>query len=624
MRTAVIAIILCWSLRAGSVTFNKQIAPILFDRCAACHRTGEAAPFPLLTYEDARKHARQIADVTRRRYMPPWPPEPGYGDFADCRRLSDRELQLLSAWAETGAVEGDPRDRPAPPHFTAGWQLGPPDLILRIPKPYSLGASGSDIFRNFVLPVPIDRTRYVRAMELRPGQKRVVHHANLIVDRSRQLRRRDGLDGQPGFPGMDVETESAGEFDPESHLLFWKPGTPAIQEPADMAWRLEPGSDLIVNLHLQPSGKRESVDVSVGLYFTDRAPAKKPMLVELEHDGQIDLPPGARAASITDHLRLPMPVQVLAVYPHAHYLGKEIEAWAELPGGRRRPLLWIKDWDINWQAEYIYREPVALPAGTTVAMRITYDNSTENPRNPNRPPVRVRAGNRSNDEMGHVWLQLLPDGASNAGVDPRLILQQVVMRRRLEKYPGDFIAHFNLGASYQALGKPEEAIPLLTQAVEIRPDSATARNNLATSFANVGKLDEAIRECRDALRLDAGYQDARYNLASVLASKGDAQAALAELSVYLRSSPEDVQALELAGRMQVAAGHTSESLEYFRRAAVLSPADGLVQTHLGAALAMTGDYAGAVQAFEAALKIDPTNRPARENLEQARARMQQK
>ncbi|MBV8820261.1 MAG: tetratricopeptide repeat protein, partial [Acidobacteriaceae bacterium] len=166
--------------------------------------------------------------------------------------------------------------------------------------------------------------------------------------------------------------------------------------------------------------------------------------------------------------------------------------------------------------------------------------------------------------------------------------------------------------------------PLLTQAVEIRPDSATARNNLATSFANVGKLDEAIRECRDALRLDAGYQDARYNLASVLASKGDAQAALAELSVYLRSSPEDVQALELAGRMQVAAGHTSESLEYFRRAAVLSPLDGSVQTNLGAALAMTGDYAGAVQAFEAALKIDPTNRPARENLEQARARMQQK
>lgn len=622
MRNGIYLLACCLSLRAETVTFTKQISPILFEKCAPCHRPGESAPFPLLTYEDARKHARQIADVTRRRFMPPWPPEPGYGDFADVRRLSDRQLDLLSRWAQGGAVEGDPAQLPPAPHFVEGWQLGEPDLILHITKPYHLAAGGGDVFRNFVLPVNLTRTRYVRAMELRPGEKRVVHHANLIVDRGRQLRRRDGLDGQPGFSGMDVETEASGEFDPESHLLFWKPGTPALEEPDDMAWRLDPGSDLIVNLHLQPSGKPEIVDASVGLYFTDRAPTRKPMLVQLEHDGQIDIPAGARHSTVTDHLKLPMPVQVLAIYPHAHYLGKEIEAWAELPGGGRVPLLLIKDWDINWQAEYTYRKPVELPAGSTVAMRIVYDNSVDNLRNPNRPPVRVRAGNRSSDEMGHVWLQLLP--VAQGDVDPRLILQQAVMRRRLEKYPADFLAHFNLGASYQAMGKPEEALPFLKDAVRIRPESATARNNLASSLAALERPDEAIGQYQAALRLDPGYQDARYNLASVLASKGEAQAALAELTVYLKTSPDDMPALELAGRMEVAAGRVSESLAYFRRAAALAPDNGAVQTNLGAALAMQGDLPAAIAAFEAALKADPDSQPARENLERARARLEGK
>jgi tetratricopeptide (TPR) repeat protein/mono/diheme cytochrome c family protein len=608
-------------LAAQPLTFSKQIAPLVFDHCAPCHRPGEAAPFALLTYTDVRKHGTQIVQVTRQRYMPPWMPEPGHGDFAGSLRLSDQQIALLARWVSQGMPEGDPADLPPAPHFTQGWQLGSPDLIVRMTQVYHLPANQGDVFRNFVLPVDLKETRYVRAFELRPGNKRVVLHANLIVDRSRLLRRHDGEDGQPGFGGMDVITEVTGEFDPDSHFLFWKPGSPVQQEPANMSWKLDPGSDLIVNLHLQPSGKPEIVDAELGLYFTPQAPSLHPMLLQLEHDGALDIPAGSSTFAVTDHLKLPAAVTLLAIYPHAHFLGKQIDAWAELPDGRRLSLLKIDHWDINWQASYTYRQPVALPAGTVVAMRIGYDNTAENPRNPNHPPKRVLAGNRSVDEMGHVWLQVLPAASSNASSndeDPRLILQQALMRRRIEKYPADFVAHFNLGAAMQQLGRPQEALPYLTEAVRIQPSSVTARNNLAAALFALERYDAAAKEFRQALALDPGYRNARYNLARTLAAAGDTTGALAELRVYLESNPDDFEAQELAGRLLGSMGKFAEALPHFRRAVELDPDNANILTNLGAALASTGDFAGAVPVFEKALQVDPSNTVAKDNLARAR------
>ena len=607
------ALIFCLALRGEPVNFTKHIAPILFEYCAPCHRPGEAGPFPLLTYDDARKRAAQIVKVTKSRYMPPWLPEPGYGEFEGTRRLSDEQLSLLARWAQSGTPEGDTSALPPSPQFTEGWQLGPPDLILRMRQPYELTATPGDVFRNFVLPVGLKETKYIRAIELRPGNKRLVHHANVIVDRSRMLRKQDGLDGEPGFAGMEVITEGTGEFDPDSHFLFWKPGTVPQPEPADMAWRLDPGSDLIVNLHMQPSGKPETIDAVLGLYFSKEPPTRFPMLLQLEHDGALDIPPEDAHFMVTDHLKLPIAVSVLAVYPHAHYLGKQFEAWAELPDGTRRQLLRVNHWDINWQAKFTYQTPVALPAGTVVAMRITYDNTSRNPRNPNRPTQRVKAGNRSADEMGHVWLQVLPVAAQGED-DPRLRLQQAVMVRRLEKYPADFVAHFNLGAALQALGKHGEAVVYLKRAVAIRPSSATARNNLAASLMMTDNVDESIHQLRQSLALDANYQNARYNLARALVAKGDGVEALAELRTYLAAIPDDVQAQELAGRTCVSIGKLAESLVYFRKAAELEPDDSGIQTNLGAALAMSGLGPEAVEAFEKALKADPANQVARDNL----------
>ena len=605
---------------AQPITFNKQIAPIVFQQCSPCHRPGEIAPFSLLNYQDVRKHAAQIVAVTSRRFMPPWPPAAGYGDFAGERRLTDDQLRLIADWVKQGEPEGNPADLPALPKFTVGWQLGPPDLVVKMTAPFHVPASGGDVFRNFVIPVPIDSTKYVRAIELRPGNTRVVHHANVVVDRTGSLRARDGVDGQPGFPGMDIITEgSPSSFDPDSHFLFWKPGTVPEQEPAGMAWRLDPGNDLVVNLHLQPTGKVETLQASVGLYFTDQRPTLFPMLVQLENDGALDIPAGDRHFTVTDHLKLPVDVDVLAIYPHAHYVGKQVKAWATLPDGSRRWLIRIDDWDINWQAVYTYRRPVPLPKGTTVAMEITYDNSTENPRNPSDPPIRVRGGNRSIDEMGHVWLQVLPKKTGTE--DPRYALQDAIMRRRLEKYPADFLAHYNLGALCQLRGKTAEAIGWYEQALRTDPHNGSALNSLATALLIENRIDDAMVELREALHYDPANENARYNLARALTARGDLDGAADEYRTLLKQSPDDGDAQKALASILLAEHRYDDALSSFMIAARLKPGDADVETNLGGLLAMHGRLPEAIAAFERALSIDPENQAARTNLERARTEL---
>jgi tetratricopeptide (TPR) repeat protein len=457
---------------------------------------------------------------------------------------------------------------------------------------------------------------------LRPGNKRAVHHANVLIDHARSWRARDGADGQPGFPGMDLITESGADFEPDSHFLFWKPGSPAQQTPDDMAWRLNPGDDLIVNVHLQPSGKAETVQPVLGLYFAKQPPRRFPMLLQLEHDGAIDIPPGARDFSVTDELTLPVACDVLAIYPHAHYVGKRIEAWAILPGGERRRLVRINDWDINWQAVYTYREPVPLPKGATVHMRIEYDNSAENPRNPNHPPQRVRSGDRSQDEMGHVWLQVLPHReGQDEGRDPRGALEEALMRRRLEKYPSDFVANFNLGGLLQMDGKHQEALGYFEKALAARPDSAAARNNHATSLLVLGRLEEAVRELKQVLARDPGYGSARYNLARALEAQGEAGPAIALFLEYLKEHPEDAQAHVHLSNLYIAEQRYESALPQLREAARLKPDDADIATNLGTALAIRGYLEEAIAAYERALRLDPSHKTARANLERARARL---
>jgi Tfp pilus assembly protein PilF len=587
-------------------TFNKDVAPIVFNNCAPCHRPGESAPFSLLTYSDAKKRATQIAAVTASRYMPPWLPEHGKGEFAGERRLTDAQIATIRQWADGGAPEGDPADLPAAPKFVEDWQLGRPDLVVTLDKPYTLAASSSDVFRNFVLRPGVDHTRYVRAIEIRPGNKRIVHHANVLIDRSGSSRLRDGQDGAPGFPGMDLNIESD-TFDPESHFLFWKPGTSYSEEPPDMAWRLDPGTDLVLNMHLQPSGKPESLQPSIGLYFTGRVSTKLPMLVQLEHDGALDIPAGDKAFVVTDSLKLPVDVDLLGVYPHAHYIGKDLQGMATLPDGSKRWLIHIPDWDINWQAVYRYKQPVFLPKGTVLSMRYTYDNSPGNPRNPSHPPHRVKNGDRSEDEMAHLWLQLLPRG----GPDGRMVIQEAVMRRRLEKYPSDLLAEYSLGSLAQQRGKLDEAVQYYRAALKSRPDHATIHNALGAALLASSKPEEAFAEFQTALRLQPDYANAHYNIARLLLASDRLDDAIGHLRAVLRVNPRDVPALSDLGGALLATGKTEESIKLLREAIRLQPDYFNARYNLGQALEADGKPREAAEEYRAALRIDPNDADTR-------------
>ena len=391
--------VLAWGIcaaQAEPITFYKHIAPIVYQSCSPCHRPGESGPFPLLTYTDVSKRGQLIVSVIKRPYMPPWLPEAGYGDFREERRLTGEQIRTIEEWVREGAPAGSPSDSPPLPKFVSGWQLGEPDLVIAASAPYHLRADGPDQYWNFVLPLKAPGTRWVKAIEIRPGNLRAVHHANVVIgmhiDRSRLARVQDQAPGD-GFPGMDFSGES-GTFDSDSHFLFWKPGGTPWVEPAGMAWRADPGSDLVLNVHMRPTGKPELVQPSIGLYFTGQPATKYPMLLPLEHDGALDIPPGDADFPVSDDFVTPMDMDLLAVYPHAHYLGHLLEGYATLPNGTRKWLIRIPDWDPGWQAVYHYKVPVFLPKGTVVSMRYHYDNSAANVRNPNRPPQRVRDGTR--------------------------------------------------------------------------------------------------------------------------------------------------------------------------------------------------------------------------------------
>lgn len=552
---------------AATVTFNRDVAPILFENCVICHRPGESAPFSLLEYPEAKKRAGLIAALTASRYMPPWLPARGESAFMGERGLEDREIAIIRQWAEQGAPEGDPADRPPAPQFTSGWQLGEPDMILEMPEPFTVPAEGVDVFRNIVLPIPVSSPRWVKAVEFRPDNTRVVHHAVLQVDWSRSSRRRDEEDALPGFPGMDM----AGSEPPGGQSIGWTPGkVPVVDE--RLAWRLDPGTDMVIQLHMLPTGKPEQVAVRVGLYFTDRAPTEQAFSLLMRND-DIDIQPGEAAHVIEDSLVLPAAIEVLGIYPHAHYLGKTIEAHATLPDGSRRTLIEIPRWDFNWQDDYRYREPLRLPAGTRIDMRFVYDNTTANALNPHDPPRRVRFGNRSSDEMATLALQVIPTGTGDAA-----LLREALMRGRLARNPDNWFAHNMLAMALADQERMDEALAHSHEAIRLHPGHPQLRYNLGNLLLALGRTEQAVEAYRRTLTIDPDHPKANNNLAVAYQRLGDAERAV---------------------------GHYREQL-------TVTPMDARAQANLGTALFDQGRLAAADDAFATALGLDPGWVPALE------------
>src|SRR5580704_13208767 len=576
------------SVASRVVTFNRDIAPIIFKSCAPCHQPGEAAPFPLLSYEDAAKFARQIAVVTKQHIMPPWLPAKGEFQFQGEMRLSDKQIALFQEWAEHGAPRGAAADLPAAPKFTSGWQLGKPDLILQARKPYSLAAGGTDNYWNFIFPTQLGETHWIKAIEIHPGEKRVVHHANILVDRLHSSRAQEKHPGD-GFPGMELRIESE-SFDPDSHLFFWKPGSVPHEEPPGMALRLEPGDDFVLNTHLQPSGKAELIEPSIGIYFTNQPATKFPMLLELQNDAALDIPAGAADFRVSDSFTVPADVDLLAIYPHAHYLGKELRATAKLPDGNSRDLISIPSWNLSWQAVFYYVQPVFLPKGSVVSMAYVYDNSEANPTNPFHPPQRVHGGNRTTDEMAHLWLQVLPRGTPVEQEDARRLIQEALSRHDVERDPNDFAAQYNLAAMLQARGEIGEALEHYQAAVRVRPQDAIANNSLGGALLAAEKTADAVAALKIAVAAQPDYFPARYNLGNALASEG----------------------------------RFPESIEEFKAAVRLNPSDSMAEANLGAALAETGELSAAKEHLEKAIQLNGQNTQAKDNHREVESRLADK
>lgn len=395
---------------ADAPTFSETIAPIVYQNCVTCHRPGEAAPFSLITYEDVKKRAALIATVTKSRYMPPWHAAHGYGEFADERRLSDAQIAAIGVWAGQGAPQGDPGKMPKLPQFPDGWHLGKPDLVLEMPASFSLPASGPDVYRNFVIPTKLAEDKWVRAVEFRPSARKVVHHALFAWVDGGALARIDGADGKPGFGGMGSIGVAPGRGNSGS-LGGWAVGATPTFLAEGLALPLPKGSDFVLQLHFHLTGKAETEKSVIGIYFADQAPERRLVGVQLPalfgFGAGIDIPARDQNFAIADSLVLPVDTIAYAAAAHAHYVGKEMKATATLPDGTTQPLLWIPDWDFNWQDRYTYQKPIPLPKGTRIEVKIRYDNSADNPRNPSNPPKRVQWGEQSFDEMGSVTVQMV-------------------------------------------------------------------------------------------------------------------------------------------------------------------------------------------------------------------------
>ncbi len=380
-----------------ALTYTKDVAPILYTHCLACHRKGQVAPFGMETYEQVRKRASDISNVVEDRIMPPWKAARHFGvKLARDRSLSDAEIATIQKWVDAGAPEGNAADLPPTPQFPEGWTLGPPDLVVDIGTDFQIPAAGEDIYRCFVIATDLPKDVYVSAAVHRPGNTRVVHHILSYVDTTGEARKKDAADalaGYPGFSGPGVETHG--------DLGGWVPGTVNSMMPDGFGRSLPKKADIIVQVHYHPDGKPETDRTQLALYFS-RKPVKRTVhragawnpALELSPEG-----PNASALEVKASWTIPVDVIAFACAPHMHLLGHDMTLSLRYPDGRRQDLIRVDDWDFNWQLAYRFATPMILPKGTILDVVAHYNNTAGNPRNPNSPPKVVRWGEATTDEM---------------------------------------------------------------------------------------------------------------------------------------------------------------------------------------------------------------------------------
>lgn len=471
------------SREPDNVTWADDIAPIVFENCVGCHFPGGSGPFALTSHEDAAPRARRIARAVASGHMPPWLPDAKGPRMVGERHLSPDEIDLFARWADAGAPQGDAAGDASLPQIEGGWPLGAPDLTVDFPA-YVTPAEGGDIYRNLVVSLDLEQPVWVRTIDLQPGNARVVHHARFMVDSTASSRERDAADvGAVGFDGMHLGTFAGS---PDGFFVGWTPGRVPDPGRDDLAWRLDPGTDLVLQVHLRPTGEPETVQPRLGLYLSDEAPIEMPVVIMLENKN-LDIPAGDSAWLAEERFTTPVDVEALTIYPHAHYIGRRIKSWAELPSGERRTLLSIDDWDFNWQDQYRYAEPVQIPAGSQIVMQWSFDNSAANPRNPFSPARRITFGPESTDEMAELNVQVLPRDPADR---PALVAALRALYRTAD-------AHFMMHSA----------------------------RDRADALAQEGRWSDALAAYREAL-LEANDPAIMERMAAMLVALGDGSAAV--------------------------------------------------------------------------------------------------
>jgi tetratricopeptide (TPR) repeat protein/mono/diheme cytochrome c family protein len=609
IRILVAIVLVCLSATGAfaqaPLTFARDVAPILFKHCSSCHRPGQSAPFSLLSYEDVRPRAKRIAEVTAHREMPPWKPEPDHGRFQQDRRLTESEIAAIQSWVSQGMARGNPADLPATPAWTDVWQLGTPDLVVQMPEPYVLPAGRRDVFRTFVIPIPVEAARYVKAVEFRPGNAKVVHHANIKVDRTRLSRRRDDDEAGAGYEGGGSREAKF----PDGMFLGWTPGQSPRVSPDGMSWHLEPHSDLVVELHLMPGETPQPVRVSVGLFFTDQRPQRTGYMLRLGRQ-DIDIAAGRREYVNTDSYTLPVDVDALAVQPHAHFLAKDVKAWATLPGGAIVPLIYIKDWNFHWQDVYTYEQPLMLPRGTVIEMRYVYDNSSANRLNPNRPPRRVTFGQTSSSEMGSLWLQVVPRRAADLlrlddDFAPKILRDDIAGNEKwLEVEPHNAQLRAELAACYLEANRPADALKQLEEALRLDP-TAGRHYDVGRVLLIQQDYSGAERAFRNALALKPAFAEPLYGLAVVRHGQRNLDEAIELYGKALGADPLNVSGHYNLGRALAERGQIDRAIQSYHKAIELAPEDADAHQSLARALVMQDKLAEAIYRYRRTLEIEP-------------------
>jgi peroxiredoxin/mono/diheme cytochrome c family protein len=376
-----------------SVTFTKHVAPILQQRCQGCHRPEQAAPFALLTYEDAVKNARMLKEVTTQRRMPPWHADPRHGAFVNDRRLTSKEIETLAAWVEAGTPRGDDKDMPKAVAWVKGWNMGTPDLVLQMPKEYEVPASGSLPYQHFTIDPGFKEDVWVEKAEARPGAAGVVHHIVVYILK----------------PGSFQPIEDDGNM---NTLVGWAPGDLAVSCPPDTGLRIPKGSKLLFELHYTPNGTAVKDRSSIGLIFHKKKP-KSELLMNSFMNESIRIPPRDPHYRAETTMRFRADARILSLVPHMHWRGKDYFYELIYPDGRKQTILSVPRWDFNWQNTYVFAEPIKVPKGTRLHSIAHWDNSRNNPYNPD-PNKEVRFGLQTWEEMMVGWCVYIWDQADTA------------------------------------------------------------------------------------------------------------------------------------------------------------------------------------------------------------------